>query len=282
MHASGSVGRTAALIVPALIAFLHLAAGPAAAQVGTGSIVGQVSDESGGILPGVTVVAMSPALQVERVTTVTDERGEYRLTPVPIGTYTVEYQLSGFQAVRRDGVRIAIDFTARLDISLKVGSLEETVVVSGASPVIDVQSTAARTQISREALETIPRGSDGYIGLMQQAPGTRSNIDVGGEHRRQRDRLPHFGIEGQSWQALDGVITAGPNAGTQSTYVDYQSFEEATIQTLGHDASVPTRGIAVNAVVKSGSNEYHGSAYYGGTNHNLRATISMPISPRKA
>src|SRR5262245_48598313 len=265
MNASGLVGRTTALVL-ALIAVLHLAGGSVIAQVGTGSIVGQVSDESGAILPGVTVTASSPALQLERMSTVTDERGEYRLTPVPIGTYAVEYQLQGFQSVRRDGVRIAIDFTARLDIALKVGSLEETVVVSGASPVVDVQSTAARTQISREALETIPRGSDGYIGLMQQAPGTRSNIDVGGSTANSAPVFRAFGMNGQSWQQLDGVVTAGPNAGTQSTYVDYQSFEEASIQTLGHDASVPTRGISINAVVKSGANDYHGTAYYGGTN----------------
>ena len=255
MRESGFARRNVAWLVPSLLLFLHIAAGSTAAQVGTGSIVGQVSDESGGVLPGVTVTASSPALLLEKVLVVTDERGEYRLTPLPIGTYTVEYQLQGFQSVRREGVRLAIDFTARLDISLKVGSLEETIVVSGASPIVDIQSTAARTTIAREALETIPRGSDGYIGLMQQAPGTRSNIDVGGSTANSAPVFRAFGMNGQSWQQLDGVVTAGPNAGTQSTYVDYQSFEEASIQTLGHDASVPTRGIAINAVVKSGSND---------------------------
>lgn len=254
-----------------LLLLLHFTAGSSFAQVGTGAIIGHVADESGAVLPGVTVTASSPALQLEKVSAVTNDRGEYRLTPLPIGTYTVDYQLQGFQAVRREGVRIAIDFTAQLDISLKVGALEETVVVSGASPIVDVQSTAARTTISREALETIPRGSDGYIGLMQQAPGTRSNIDVGGSTANSAPVFRAFGMNGQSWQQLDGVVTAGPNAGTQSTYVDYQSFEEASIQTIGHDASVPTRGISINAVVKSGANDYHGSAYYGGTNHNFQS-----------
>src|SRR5262245_58709002 len=106
---------------------------------------------------------------------------------------------------------------------------------------------------------------------MEQAPCTRSKSDVVGSTANSAPLFRAFGMNGQSWQQLDGVVTAGPNAGTQSTYVDYQSFEEATIQTLGHDASVPTRGIAINAVVKSGSNQYRGSAYYGGTNHNFQS-----------
>ena len=273
MSGTRRLRRISALSSLALIFTIGPLAGRSASgQVGTGSIIGQVTDESGAVLPGVTVIASSPALQLQHLSGVTDERGEYRLTPLPIGTYTVEYQLQGFQTIRREGVRLPLDFTARLDVALKVGALEETVTVSGAAPVVDVQSTATRTQIAREALETIPRGSDGYIGLMQQAPGTRSNIDVGGSTANSAPVFRAFGMSGQSWQSLDGVVTAGPNAGTQSTYVDYESFEEATIQTLGHDASVPTRGIAINAVVKSGSNDYHGSAYYGGTNNNFQSS----------
>ena len=83
------------------------------AQVGTGSIVGQVLDESGATLPGVTVIASSPALQLEKISVVTDDRGDYRLTPLPIGTYMVEYSLSGFQSMRHEGVRLSIEFTAR-------------------------------------------------------------------------------------------------------------------------------------------------------------------------
>src|SRR6266550_6629177 len=105
------------------------------------SIIGQVKDESGAILPGVTVSATSPALQVQQVSDVTNQQGEYRLTPLPIGAYTVIYTLPGFQTVRREDVRLTAGFTARVDITLKVGALNESVTVSGAAPVVDVSST---------------------------------------------------------------------------------------------------------------------------------------------
>src|SRR5437879_13279407 len=90
-------------------------------------IVGSVRDESGAVLPGVTVTVTGPALQVPSVVAVSDQRGEYRLTPLPIGTYTVEYTLPGFQTVRREGIRLTVGFTAKTDIGLKVGCLAEPI-----------------------------------------------------------------------------------------------------------------------------------------------------------
>src|SRR5262245_34970930 len=119
-----------------LIACLMALAGRTlAAQAQEANIIGQVTDESGAVLPGVTVTATSPALQVPQVTTVSDERGEYRLAALPIGTYTVEYTLSGFQTVRREDVRLTAGFTAKVDAAMKLGALAETVTVSGAAPV---------------------------------------------------------------------------------------------------------------------------------------------------
>src|SRR3989454_770460 len=109
----------------------------AVAQTGSATVSGQLKDESGAVLPGVTVIARSPALQLTGMTAITDAQGEYRLTPLPIGIYTVEYALSGFQMVRREGIRLTAGFTARVDVQLKVGQLEETVTVSGASPLVD-------------------------------------------------------------------------------------------------------------------------------------------------
>src|SRR5712671_1627743 len=105
------------------------------------SIIGQVTDTSGAILPGVTVTATSPALQVPQVTDVTNERGEYRLTPLPIGVYKVEYTLPGFQTVRREGLRLTAGFVAKVDELMKIGAVAETITVSGAAPVVDVTST---------------------------------------------------------------------------------------------------------------------------------------------
>ena len=249
------------------------AAMPSAAQaVGSGSIVGQVTDEGRGVLPGVTVTATSPALQVRRVTTVTDGRGEYRLPSLPIGTYDISYELAGFRTVVRGDVRLELDFNARLDVVMEVGTVQETVTVIGGAPVVDVTSTGARTQLTREALTIIPRGGDGYIGLMQQAPGARPNLDVGGSTANSPPSFQAFGQFGESYQALEGVVTAVPANTVQSgNYVDYRSFEEATIQTMGHDASIPNRGIAINAVLKSGGNEFHGGGQYAGTNDRFQS-----------
>src|SRR6266850_1274361 len=252
------------------VVFLGLAffSGVVRAQTGTATLSGQLKDESGAVLPGATVAARSPALQVPAMTAVTDAQGEYRLTPLPIGTYTVEYTLSGFQTVRRDAIRLTAGFTARIDVQLKVGQLEETVTVSGASPLVDATSTATATQLTKETLELVPTSRNGYIGLMQQAPGARPNLDVGGSTTNAQPAFRAFGQQGQSWQAVDGVVTANPKSDTQSgNYVDYSILEEATIQTIGHDASIPTRGIAINSVVKTGGNDFHGSGFVSGTSH---------------
>jgi len=260
-------GRTAVL-------FLGLMLFPtiAGAQTGTATISGQLKDESGAVLPGVTVVAKSPSLQLSGVTAVTDAQGEYRLTPLPIGIYTVEYTLSGFQMVRRDGIRLTAGFTARVDVQLKVGQLEETVTVTGASPLVDAAATTTSTQLTKETLELVPSSRNGYIGLMQQAPGARPNLDVGGSTTNAQPAFRAFGMQGQSWQAVDGVVTANPKSDTQSgNYVDYGILEEATIQTMGHDAAIPTRGIAINSVVKSGGNDFHGSGFVSGTSHRFES-----------
>jgi hypothetical protein len=272
MSSTSLVARRFAGLSAAVFLGVVSLAGLVSAQIGTATISGQVKDESGGILPGVTVSAKSPALQVPEVTTVTDAQGEYRLTPLPIGTYTVAYALSGFQTVHREAIRLTAGFTARVDIQLKVGQLEETVTVSGASPLVDAASTATATQLTKETLELVPTSRNGYIGLMQQAPGARPNLDVGGSTTNAQPAFRAFGQQGQSWQAVDGVVTANPKSDTQSgNYVDYSILEEATISTIGHEASIPTRGIAINSIVKTGSNNFHGSGFFSGTSHRFES-----------
>jgi hypothetical protein len=254
-------------------AMLWLASAVNAGQQGAASIIGQVTDESGGVLPGVTVTTASPALQVSNVTTVTDARGEYRLTPLPIGTYTVTYSLDGFQSVRREGIRLTVDFAARLDVPLKVGSLQETITVSGAAPIVDVTSTSTRTELTKEALELVPTSRNGIIGLMAQAPGVRPNLDVGGNTINAVPQFRSFGQDGESWQMIEGVTAISPKSGTQSgQFWDYASFEEAHIETIGHDAETPTRGVAINAMLKTGGNDFHGSGFWAQTTRGLQSS----------
>ena len=234
---------------------MPLAAGRAAAQ--DAGIVGQVVDESGAILPGVSVTARSPSLQVPEVTAVTDERGEYRLTPLPIGTYEVTYELTGFQTVRREGLRLTSGFTAKVDITLGLGGLQESVTVSGASPVVDVTATSTSTRLTAEMLETTPTGRVGFFALLQQAPGVRNAIDIGGSSANANAlTFRSFGQSGEAWQTLEGILTASAKTGQSGNYFDYASVEEARVQTVGADASMPLRGVMMDVIVKSGSNQF--------------------------
>jgi Carboxypeptidase regulatory-like domain len=240
-------------------------ASSAAAQTAAG-IIGQVKDESGAVLPGVAVSATSPALQVPSVTAVSDATGEYRLTPLPIGTYVVEYTLSGFQTVKHDGIRLTVGFTARLDVQLKVGSLQESITVSGASPVVDTTSTTATTQFTRETIELIPTSRNGIVSLLAQAPGVRTLRDVGGSSLNQVPTYRVFGQAGEAYSTLEGVQTSSLQASSgQANYWDYTAIEEAAVRTIGNSAEVPSRGVNLNAIVKSGGNDFHSSISYNKT-----------------
>ena len=249
-----------------LVFVIGLCLGPGAdlaiaGQAQEASIIGQVTDASGAVLPGVTVMATSPALQVPQVTDVTNERGEYRLTPLPIGTYAVQYELQGFGALRRQDIRLTAGFTARVDVALNVGALAESITVSGAAPVVDVASTSGRTQLTRETLDLIPSGRTGLQSALVQAPGVRTNLDFGQVSYNPFFRA--FGQNGDSWQQLDGVVTTSPKSGNQSgNWFDFSAIEETTVTTVGNTAEAPTRGIQMNVIIKSGGNDFHGGGMW--------------------
>src|SRR5688500_8438354 len=145
-----------------------------------GAIVGVVRDGSGAVLPGVTVEAASPVL-IEKVrTAVTDGSGTYRIIDLRPGTYTVTFTLPGFSTVKREGIELTTGFTATVDGDLKVGGVEETIVVTGAAPVVDVQNVRTQNVLSREELDTLPtaRSMQSMAALTLGASGTAQ--DVGG------------------------------------------------------------------------------------------------------
>jgi hypothetical protein len=180
---------------------LSLLAASAWAGQQEASIVGQVTDQSGGALPGVTVTATSPALQLPELAVITNEQGEYRLSPLPIGTYTVSYTLSGFQTLKRENIQLTLGFVAKIDEVMKVGSLEESITVSGASPLIDAQSTGATTELTRATLESVPSTRNGLLSLMAQAPGSRSVLDLGGNNFAAIPTFHGYGQTGEQWTA---------------------------------------------------------------------------------
>ena len=248
------------------ICFINLLPWAAPAMAGQGAanpagITGVVTDNSGGILPGVTVTATSPALQVPSVTSVSDERGEYRLSPLPIGVFTVVFELPGFQNVRREDVRLTVGFTARVDAEMNVGAVSETITVSGASPLVDTTSTATSTELTREQLEVLPTSRDGFHAFMNQVPGVRTNLDVGSSGLGDTVEFRLYGQLGSPWQMVEGVLASAPTLlGAQGSHVDFNAVDGTRVQTVGANAEMPRRGLLVDSVIKSGGNDFHGTA----------------------
>jgi carboxypeptidase family protein len=131
--------------------------GPGRAQGTGGGIGGVVKDGSGGVLPGgVTVEASSPVL-IEKVRTVlTDDQAQYKLLDLLPGTYSVTFSLAGFSTIKRDGIELTSNFTAPVNVEMRVGALEETINVSGQAPVVDTQNVVHERVVSREQLFTLP------------------------------------------------------------------------------------------------------------------------------
>jgi hypothetical protein len=248
------------LVAVGCAACLTVSARPTSAQSAVNAnIIGQVVDESGSLLPGVIVTATSPALQVPQVVAVTDQRGEYRLSELPPGEYMVSYTLTGFQSIKRDNVRLTAGFVAKMDLVLKLGTVNESVTVTGASPIIDVTSTTTRTEFLPEALEAIPTSQNSLRSLLIQAPGVRSNLDVGGSGTGSLPTIGAFGRLGQSQPMLEGILGREATGSAGGSYYDYSTFQEAQIQTFANDAESAVPGVMFNAIVKSGGNDFHGT-----------------------
>lgn len=261
----------AGVIVPLVVSALVMASARAAvAQGESATILGQVRDESSAALPGVAVTLRSPALQVPEMTAVTDERGEYRLTPLPIGIYSVEYALSGFQGLRLENVRLTAGFSAKLDQTMKIGTLNETVTVSGQSPLVDVTQASTATSLDGDAVELIPSGTNGIVGFLSQVPGARSNIDVGGSSVTDTNLFTANGQSGEAWQLLEGVFAASNSNGASGTHYDFNSIDEARVQTSGNSAEMPKRGMMINLITKTGGNSFHGAVEGAFTNHTFQ------------
>jgi hypothetical protein len=252
-------GRRALLVSIAIMAVLcRTSAADAAQSASAATIHGTVSDESGAALPGVTATLTSPALQVGRQTTVTGPDGTYRFGDLPVGTYRLSFELAGFKTFVRDELRLPIGFVARVDAAMAIGGIEESVTVSGASPVVDLTTTTTSVNLTRDTLETIPAGR-GYQHLFAMTPGvtTGGAPDVGDSSLASRNPIQSYGVAATAKMDVEGMnISVGESSGV---YFQTYSFEEIQIKTSGNDAEVSTPGISMVSVLKSGSNQFHGS-----------------------
>ena len=147
---------------------------------------------------------------------------------------------------------------------MSLGGVQETITVTGGSPVVDVVSTAPATRLTRETLDVIPSSRNGTVAFMAQAPGARPNLDIGGDSIVSPPVFRAFGQANQPWQQIEGVLVSAAKSGTQGgIYWDYTNVEEVKVGTFGSPAEVGTRGIALNGILKSGGNTYSGTGFFG-------------------
>ena len=173
------VHRSLSTIVAVVLMLLVVNVWSASAQSSLSTIQGSVKDESGAAVPGVTITLTSPALQVPQIVAVSEADGNYRIGELPAGTYKITFELTGFKTVVLSEFRLGIGFVARADASMIVGGLEETVTVTGASPVVDLSTTTTSVNLTRETLDSLPSGR-GLQQLFAMTPGVTTNqVDVG-------------------------------------------------------------------------------------------------------
>ena len=255
-----------------LSAFLVCVAVPAFAQVSatTGAINGKVTDESGAVLPGVTVTIASPSMQGTRAD-VTSESGDYRFPAVPPGDYRITYELTGFGTVVREGIRVGLGFTATVNADMKVASLQETVTVTGESPVVDVTATTTSTNFGEAKLASLPNARDFWTVLAAAPAIVLARIDVGGSAAGTQTGYAAYDTkQDQHRPMVEGIVNT-EGTGAAGFYYDYGAIEEVAVQTKGHTAEMPWPGVWSNFIAKSGGNAYHGKLYADYQNKGVQA-----------
>ena len=247
-----------------VFALALLVCAPAAADA-QGSIVGLVKDASGAVLPGVTIEAASPAL-IEKVrSVVTNGTGQYRIENLRPGTYTVTFTLPGFSTVKREGIELTGAFVATVNADLRVGSIEETITVSGETPVVDVQSTTRQRVMDREILDTIPSGRTQYnLGVLIPGVVMTGGQDVGGSGGQ--TAFPALEIHGS--KASDSVETMGGmsisvlNTGShQPVRMNPAGTQEIVLDTASGDAEYTVGGVRINRIPREGSNTFNATFF---------------------
>jgi hypothetical protein len=248
--------RNARRAIPVLILLLAL---PAIGRAQTtGSLVGRVTDTSGGVLPGATVEVRSLSLQGVRSTT-TDTSGNYRLALLPPGTYAVTFNLASFTARTIENVRVGLDRDTTLDGALSLASLKEAVTVTGEAPVVDTTTTTLGQNLDERAIQTLPTGRN-YSSVVQVTPGVSSDANP---DNRQQSTISVYGSSGaENTFLIDGVNTTNVEYGFQGKDLNFEFIQEINVKAGGYEAEFgkATGGI-INVITKSGSNQFHGDLF---------------------
>jgi hypothetical protein len=243
-----------------LAIFTALLVLPAVAQAQS-AIAGVVKDTSGAVLPGVSVEASSDVLIEKTRAVTTDGAGQYKIVDLRPGVYTVSFSLTGFQTIKRQAVELPTDFTATINADMKVGALEESVTVSAASPIVDVQNASHMQVLNREAMDAIPTGRT-IQGLGQLIVGVSLSLpDTGGARGMQQTYMSTHGQSAANNTVMvDGMMVNGLQAdGAVQSYFNDAMSQEVAYQTSGIGAETSAGGVRLNLIPKEGGNRYSGS-----------------------
>jgi hypothetical protein len=261
------------------IALVLAVAGTAWAQATTGNIFGKVTDDTGGVLPGVTVTVSGTGL-LQPVRVVTAASGGYQIPSIPLGVYKITFELTGFKTFVRDGVRITTDANAQIDAKLEVGAVETEITVTADSPIVDTKSTKTGATFTLDLLQNIPTARDPFQvmnmtpGIIMQTSGDQpSGVNVAGSGSGQQ-MSPSFrgsGSGNTQWNMDGGTITDMAATGAAPIYFDFDAFQEIQITTGAADASQQTGGININLITKNGSNLFKGSFHAMLANKDLQS-----------
>ena len=233
------------------------------AQVQTGSILIKAVDEQGAVMPGVSVTITSPVLVGGSMNGVTDSGGVNRFPSLVPGTYLVKMDLQGFQTILRENIQVLVGQTTPVELSMKVASVAETVTVTGASPTVDTTSANVSVNLSSELIQGTPGGRDIWGLLEAKVPGlVMSRPDVGGTSGGLQGVFSARGTtSAQNTSFLNGVNVGDPAAiGAAGFYYDVGSFDDIQVSTGAHDITVPTSGVFLNMITKTGGNKWQGSS----------------------
>ena len=237
----------------------------ALAQGQLGSIAGVVRDTSGAVLPGVTVEAASPALIEKARTVVTDGQGQYKVIDLRPGVYSVTFTLSGFSTLRREGIELTTGFTANVNADLRVGAVEETVTVTGESPIVDTQNVVRLATVSREVMDVLPTDRN-FVSFAAMTPsvlvtGVRQNVG-GSIPETGMNLVVHGSRPGDSLIMVEGmpIINGGGTGGLMyGNYLNNSLAQEITFQTDSHNAEFERATVYSNFIPKEGTNVFRGS-----------------------
>ncbi len=263
------------LVASALL--LVLGATGALAQQQTGEIYGRAADNSGAVLPGATVTVAGPALIQPRVA-ITSETGTYRIPELPIGTYSVTFELAGFRSLSMQDIRITIGFRAQINAALELSTVQETVTVTGASPLVDTREVGTSSTFDLETMQNIPSARDPWV-MLERAPGIfmdRANVG-GNQSGQQSGYISRGSSTGNNKWSVDGVdITDMAATGASPIYYDFDMLEEMQVTTGGADVSQQTGGVGINLVTKSGTDRFKGNARFLVTDDSMQGDNITP------